>query len=114
MNNLRCPIALTILIVAFAALAGCKKTFNSSPSCSIIDPIQQVSILKEDSLKVSVSASDPDGSIRYVGFYLDFKLYFRDDSPPYECLLKNIGFGYHQLSAIAYDDQDAKSSTSSL
>jgi hypothetical protein len=104
---------LIVCVTAIAVLAGCKK-INKAPSCSLITPIQQVEMLKEDSVKVLVSATDPDGHIQDVKFYIDNKLVYTDYSEPYEFWLKDLLFGNRELRVIAFDNEDAASSPTTL
>jgi len=110
-------IRLVVCLIAITGQISCKKAkeaLNSKPVCALITPIQEIEILKEDSIKVIVSASDPDGSIKYVRFYIDNKLVFTDYSAPYEYMLKNLLFGNRELTVIAYDDLDAASTPAYL
>lgn len=104
---------LSLIII----ISSCKKVseaLNSKPVCTIIDPIQQVTMYKEDSILVTVSATDADGSISFLRFYIDNKLVFTGTEAPFRYKLKNIGFGYHNLSVIAYDDKEAASTPAGL
>ncbi len=59
---------------------------------------------------IIVNASDEDGTIEKVEFYIDNKLIFTDYEAPYEYTLNKIGlfksllFWKHTIKVIAYDD----------
>ncbi len=104
-------VVLTALSLLFI-MPSCKKIkekLNDKPVCTIVDPIQQVSMYKEDSIMVRVSAYDADGSVSDLRFYIDNKLVTTMTDAPFQYLLKNLGFGNHTLSVIAYDDLNAAS-----
>ena len=68
---------------------------------------------------IVVNASDDDGSIEKVEFYIDGELVLTDEEAPYEYQLKKIGlfksilFRKHLIKVIAYDDT-GKTSTAEL
>jgi hypothetical protein len=104
-------------MITITGLTGCKKVneaLNQKPVCAFINYVDQVQILKEDSITVQVAASDPDGSVQYVRFYVDNKLVYTSYSSPYQYMLKDLLFGQRVLKVIAYDNLNAASSPATL
>lgn len=74
--------ALIILIF----LNGCKKDDsgqNQNPNCEISSPLEGENITHGTIVNFSVNASDPDGSIREVRFYIDGNHRHTDKTYPY-------------------------------
>ena len=61
---------------------------------------------------LEAEASDPDGYVEKVAFYVDDQLLAELKEPPYTYVLQGMAKGNHTVSAVAYDDEGrmAKSS----
>lgn len=84
-------------------------TDTSSPTASIISPLNNSVLCKDKNLLVQISASDPGCGIKNVALFFDrvTKGGFigRDSTSPYEIIVPKSRFtkGVHKLYAIAYD-----------
>lgn len=107
-----------MLFLLILIIAGCKKDEaeeslnpNISPEISL-NQFGTIYIVRQDTLEVLATASDKDGKIKKVDFFIDEDLIASDNTEPYFikwCADKNPGEYY--LSAIAYDDDDALTSS---
>lgn len=88
--------------------AGGGGSGNGKPTVVIIDPIDGSSLNKGDDIDVEATATDSDGSIVSVKFYLNGNLYKTEKQVPYEAALKNVQPGTYELMAIATDDSGLK------
>jgi hypothetical protein len=85
---------------------------NIPPSVSFTQPSEGTMFNVGEAISVSAEASDPDGKISRVEFYLQRMLMFDDpatlvgiaESAPYEISLKDIPPGDYMLTALAMDD----------
>ena len=77
------------------------------PTCEITTPSNGASFDFGDSLLITVNASDPDGSIDSVSFYVDKELQYTDDSQPYEYTWNTVRntIGDRLITVIAVDDE---------
>lgn len=81
---------------------------NGKPTVVIIDPIDGSTLNEGDDIDVEATATDSDGSISTVKFYLNGSLYKTEKQVPYEAPLKNVQPGTYTLMAIATDDSGLK------
>ena len=86
---------------------GSSTSSNQPPSVSVTSPATGASYSAGTSIPFSVTASDPDGTITWVGFYVDSVLKSSKTSSPYSTSLSNISTGVHTLTAIAWDNKGA-------
>jgi hypothetical protein len=97
--------------------SGCKKESSSAayqkPTVKLIAPIGTTHIYTSDSLLIKAEASDADGSISCVYFYVDNKLVFTDYSTPYDYWAKNFSAGNHTVGIIAADNHQLLSNLAS-
>jgi len=77
---------------------------NQPPSVSVTSPTTGASYLAGATIPFSVTASDPDGTITWVGFYVDSVLRTSTNSTPYSTSLSNLATGVHTLTAVAWDN----------
>lgn len=84
-----------------------KAATNQSPAVKITSPVSGASVVAPGSITVSASASDSDGSIAKVEFYSGTKLINTQLSSPYTFTWSNVAAGSYSLTAKAYDNQGA-------
>ncbi|MCB0506935.1 MAG: hypothetical protein KDD21_01420 [Bacteroidetes bacterium] len=90
---------------------------NKIPVCSIISPANNATFLTTDSIAVNIAASDSDGTIAKVEFYIDNVISSTKTDSPYTFLIAKgtLTQGSHNIKAIATDNKGAtKSSTINL
>jgi hypothetical protein len=85
---------------------------NKPPIVSITAPANNSILYLGDTLKVSASASDPDGFIRSVRFYRDSTLLSSDTVSPYVYLKVNPAIGVYKIHAVATDNSGAATTSS--
>ena len=71
-------------------------------------------LLPTDSIPISVSASDPDGSVNYVEFLLDGSDDLSDTSSPYATHLSGLAAGSHTIQAVVADNEGRTTSTDTV
>ena len=90
---------------AFTILKGPQE--NALPRVRVTAPADGA-VIQSAQVPLAAEASDPDGSIHRVDFYLDTLTWIGgDDSAPYEGSWTAID-GVHQIAAVATDDRGAK------
>nr|WP_265445026.1 Ig-like domain-containing protein [Acetivibrio straminisolvens] len=83
------------------------------PTVKLTAPKSNVKAYGNEFLTISATASDSDGKISRVDFLVDGKVIGSDKEAPYEYEWKAVE-GEHEISVIAYDDDNAASSPSSV
>ena len=83
---------------------------NLSPQVTLTAPANNSSYLVNDSVTISADASDSDGSIDRVEFYVDANLVATDTSAPYSTTWTATQ-GSHDIYATAYDNLQANSNS---
>jgi hypothetical protein len=86
---------------------GSCTTNNRNPEVSITAPANNASYNAPASFSVTTSATDPDGSISKVEFFLNGNLHSTDSQFPYTSTLTIMVPGNYTLTAKAYDNQQA-------
>jgi RHS repeat-associated protein len=81
---------------------------NAAPSVDLTAPTGTGTIQMGDSVALSATASDSDGTIAAVEFLVDGVLYVSDSSSPYGATW-TAAAGSHTISAVAVDDDDVRS-----
>ena len=87
---------------------------NRPPSVSVINPSTNTVFQPGSNISVNVIASDLDGSIAKVDFYVDDDLVGTDTTEPYEYLWDNAQEGSYSIKAVAEDDAGAATVSSSV
>lgn len=89
---------------------------NLPPTALLTAPADQAMFRVGDPIAVQAEASDPDGKVARVDFYLSSMAIFADPviiasvrKPPYAAKLKSPGEGMWMLSAVAVDDKGVQS-----
>jgi subtilisin family serine protease len=86
------------------------------PTCTISSPINLSTILKGTTVSINVTATDSDGTISRVEFYVDNVLKSTDYAAPYSWswLTGSVAVGQHTLKAIAYDNSGKQNSAEAI
>jgi hypothetical protein len=77
---------------------------NKLPVVTITSPVNNVSYLAPKSFEIDATATDADGSIANVDFYLGSTLVGSDNYPPYAVTAWNVGIGTYTLTVKATDN----------
>jgi hypothetical protein len=81
---------------------------NINPSVSITSPENGSSYAPDESITISANASDFDGSVSQVEFYIDGESIAIDNSSPYSVSWSTSSEGNYVLTAIVTDDEGAQ------
>lgn len=102
-------VILSLLIIS---TTSCKKDEgNSMPSCKITTPLEGAIFMKGDIVQIIVNASDADGSIVEVRFYIDDIGLGSSSSFPYiyNWATANVIIGTHSIKAQSLDNEGGSS-----
>ena len=77
---------------------------NQLPTVSITSPIAGQSFTAPASLTMTAAASDSDGTITGVDFYVGTQLIATDTTNPYSAAWTNVAAGSYSLTAVARDN----------
>jgi hypothetical protein len=111
-------MAVALLVTAAtsdAVLAGQRggsKRGNLLPRVSITSPLEGAQFLAPAAINLTATASDQDGSVTRVDFYLGSTLIGSDTTSPYAVSWPNVAAGTYLLKATAWDDSGASNTTS--
>ena len=81
---------------------------NLSPTVELTSPAADSFYLAAPSIDLAARASDADGSVAKVEFYADGVKVDEDSTDPYNGVWNNPPLGPHLLTAVATDDQGAR------
>ncbi|MCC9166760.1 PA14 domain-containing protein, partial [Pontibacter harenae] len=84
---------------------------NQAPTVNLTSPAQQVSITQGNTITVSANASDADGSVTKVEFFLGSTKIGEDVTSPYSTSLSATTLGTFTLTAKATDNKGAVSTS---
>ena len=100
------------LLVLFAILFGCEK--NQPPTCEITSHQNGSEIILGRIATISVAATDPDGEIQKVTFYVDNILIVAVYDFPFDFIweVDNVDVGKHVIRAVAVDNENDESEAS--
>lgn len=84
-------------------------TENLIPTVTALVPANNSQFNEKDSVVISTQASDADGTVTKVEFFVDGALVATDSSAPFSTNWQAV-VGSHQVSAVATDDKGAQSS----
>lgn len=79
-------------------------TGNYPPEIGFEEPSNQQVFFSGQTINIKVNASDRDGSIDSVGFYLNNNYIGTDSTEPYEFSIPGLPVGMYTLMARAYDN----------
>jgi hypothetical protein len=80
---------------------------NRPPTVAISAPTNNATFAAPATITITATASDTEGSVVSVSFFLNGELIQSDDQPPYQMTLFDIGAGSYQVRAEATDDRGA-------
>ena len=87
---------------------------NINPSVSITSPQNGSSFAPDESITISANASDFDGSISQVEFYIDGESIATDNSSPYSVSWSTSSEANYVLTAIVTDNEGAQTTSNDL
>jgi len=100
--------------LGYSEYATGQSSANQIPSVTISSPTKSSSFIAPATLTIEAVAFDPDGTITKVEFYNgNIKLGERTSSP-YSYTWKEVMEGTYSLSAIAFDNLNAKTTSSTV
>jgi hypothetical protein len=89
-------------------------TASGPPSVSITSPVNNASFAAPATITINANASDPGGSITKVEFYRGGTLLGTDTTSPYGYTWSNVAVGSYALTAKAYDNLNATTTSSAV
>ncbi|MBC7485369.1 MAG: RICIN domain-containing protein [Cytophagaceae bacterium] len=87
---------------------------NVAPTVSLTSPANNVSVNAPASLSIAANAADSDGSVAKVEFYNGTQKLGEDASSPYAYTWTNVTAGNYTLTAKAYDNTGAITTSASV
>ena len=94
---------------------GSESGVNQPPNVFISSPSGGASFSDSDTINVTVTASDSDGSVDHVEFYVDGAQNGSNDTvSPYTWTLSGLAEGTHSLTAVAQDNDGARSTSDAV
>lgn len=99
------------LFVFIFMTQGCSEK-NESPQCTIVSPVEGEEIAQGLVVTISADATDKDGSIKEVRFYIDGTGEGSSGQFPYvyDWNTNGVSLGNHVIKALAYDNEGAEAS----
>lgn len=85
--------------------------FNENPTVALIQPNDNSVFFEGDNTTLQANASDIDGTVSAVAFYVNGALYATDTTAPYSVTWNNLPLGNHSVYAIAYDNKGASATS---
>jgi len=87
---------------------------NVAPSVSLVSPAAGATCLLPGPITLTGNASDSDGAIDNVAFYVDGALVGRAEAAPYACNWSNPIPGSHLISVVATDNDGITAATAGV
>ena len=87
---------------------------NLKPVVDLTSPASGSVFDLADPVTLLADASDPDGTVGRVDFYVDSQLVGTDDSSPYAAIWTTALSGSHNLTAVAVDDLGAATTSAPI
>ncbi|HEY6142850.1 MAG TPA: Ig-like domain-containing protein [Flavobacterium sp.] len=87
---------------------------NQTPVVSITSPVSGASFTAPATVSIAANATDADGTISKVEFYNGTTLLGNDTSSPYSFSWSSIGAGSYVITAKAYDNLSAVTTSSAV
>jgi hypothetical protein len=85
---------------------------NVLPTVSVISPANNATITGLGAVTLNANATDTDGTVTKVEFYVNGNLLLTDTSSPYSASWTPAGTGSYTLTAKAFDNQNGSSTSS--
>jgi len=92
-----------------SVINNCSEVANQPPVVTLVSPVKSTTYTSPANITIEATASDPDGSITKVEFFSGSTLIGTINSSPFTYVWKNVTEGRYLLTAIATDNQNAKS-----
>jgi chitinase len=94
----------------------CESNFpaNQPPTVSLTSPADNSTVTKGDTVNISADAADSDGSVIRVEFYAGTTLLVHDVVAPYSFDWTTTAAGTYVITARAYDNDDAATTSQSV
>jgi hypothetical protein len=87
---------------------------NQPPSVSITSPANGATFTAGANITITASAADSNGSVTRVDFYRGATLIAQDSSAPYSATWSSAAAGSYALTAIAYDNGGASTTSAAV
>lgn len=106
--------AQTHAMITGGVATNISATTNQNPTVSITSPTNNSSVTEGTSVSIEATASDNDGTISQVEFFVDDASIGVDTSAPYSASWTATGAGSHAIKAIATDNGGATTTSSTI
>jgi hypothetical protein len=93
---------------------GSTPVVNSAPRITITNPVSNTSIASDTTLLITADASDKDGTVTKVEFYVDGDKIGEDSSSPFSYSMVAVSAGSCLISARAIDNSGAATTSSGV
>ena len=87
---------------------------NAPPTVSITSPANNATFSAPANITINATATDSDGTISKVEFYQGTTLLNTDTASPYSYTWPSVGAGTYSLTAKAYDNNNAVTTSSAI
>ena len=87
---------------------------NTSPTVALTSPAANATFTAPATVSLAANASDTDGSIAKVEFFVGGSLVGTAATAPYQLTWSNVPAGSYSATAVATDDQGAKTTSSAV
>lgn len=87
---------------------------NQAPTVSLTGPSNNATYNAPASINITANASDADGNVTKVEFYNGGTKIGEDASAPYSLTWSNVGAGTYTISARAFDNNNASTTSGSI
>ncbi|MCC7240575.1 MAG: hypothetical protein IT180_01510 [Acidobacteria bacterium] len=89
-------------------------TVNAAPLVSFTAPASGTVYPVGSTVTVSTSASDPDGTVARVDFYVNGGLLASDTAAPFSLTASGVPYGDYVVQAVAYDNRGGSKASSAI
>ena len=91
-----------------------QSVINIPPAVSISSPLNNANFSAPALIQLAATATDSDGTVARVEFYQGSTLLGSDTTAPYSFTWSNVAAGNYQITAVAFDNLGAKTTSSTL
>ena len=108
---MKAKFTFTFLFLFLLIILSCRKEKKHSPACDIVKPETESTFQRNEIIEIDVVATDEDGVIEEVRFYIDEEFVSSIGIPPYKYQwnTNEIIPGIHSVKAIALDNDNLES-----